>query len=128
VNTFSLVSKHSPDPAPDLMGIEPGGHHAFMTLRGPCPLTANAPGVNNAVGVSPGVMVVQVMGGGFSGRVLGIAPIRNPGGAPCAATGSTEQADPHGIAVRALRESDEDDDGDDDDRDEDDRDDDDGDR
>jgi hypothetical protein len=67
-------------------------------------------------------MVVQVTGGGFSGRVLGIAPIRNPGGAPCAATGSTEQADPHGIAVRALRESDDDDDDDggDDDRDDDD--------
>jgi hypothetical protein len=127
VNTFSLVSRHSADPAPDLMDIEPGGRHAFMSLRGPCPLTANAPGVNNAVGVSPGVMVVQVTGGGFNGRVLGIAPIRNPGGAPCAATGSTEQADPHGIAVRALRESDghddddggEDDDGDDDDRDDD---------
>lgn len=126
VNTFSLVSRHSPDPAPDLMDIEPGGGHAFMTLRGPCPLTANAPGVNNAVGVSPGVMVVQVTGGGFSGRVLGIAPIRNAGGAPCAATGSTEQADPHGIAVRALRVDGGDGDDDDDDRDDDDGDDDDG--
>lgn len=125
VNTFTLVSRHSPDPAPDLMDIEPRGLHAFMSLRGPCPLTANAPGVNNAVGVSPGVMVVQVTNGGFNGRVLGIAPIRNPGGAPCAATGSTEQADPHGIAVRALppdeRDDDDDEDDDEDDDDDDDR-------
>jgi len=120
VNTFTLVSRHSADPAPDLMDIEPKGRHAFMSLRGPCPLTANAPGVNNAVGVSPGVMVVRVKSGGLGGRVVGIARISNPGGASCPATGSTEQADPHGIAVRDLSHDDEEDDDDDDDDDHDD--------
>jgi hypothetical protein len=112
VNTFTLVSKHSADPAPDLMAIEPEGRYAFMTLRGPCPLTANVAGVNNAVGDSPGVMVVKVKQGGFRGKVVGIAPITNPGGAPCAATGSTEQADPHGIAVRIVGDDDDEDDDD----------------
>jgi DNA-binding beta-propeller fold protein YncE len=105
VNTFSLVGKHSADPAPDLMEVSPNGKYAFVTLRGPCPLSANAPSVNNAVGATPGLGVVAVKANGRDGKLVAIAPIRNPG-APfaCNAVGGTptltERADVHGIAIR----------------------------
>jgi hypothetical protein len=107
VHTFSLVNALSADPAPDLLDISPNGTHAFIALRGPCPLTANVAGVNNAVGATPGVGVVKVRQGGFTGELVGIAPIENvdsaitncaPDGAPM----SNNRADPHGIAVRLL--------------------------
>jgi hypothetical protein len=106
VNTFSLEDGAASDPAPDLMDISPDGKHAFISLRGPCPLTANIPDVNNAVGANPGVQVVQVKEGGFSGGVVGIAPINNvdesiTNCAPDGAPESNNLADPHGIAVRS---------------------------
>ncbi|MGQ0592522.1 MAG: hypothetical protein ACT4QB_07700 [Gammaproteobacteria bacterium] len=110
-NIFSLVGEHSADPAPDLMAVSPKGKYVFIALRGPCPLTANVATVNNAVGATPGVMVVKVKEGGKAGEVVGVAPITNPAPAvfDCAtrtddngAPFITEQADPHGIAVRSL--------------------------
>jgi hypothetical protein len=105
VNTFSLVNRHSSDPAPDLMGVAPDGKYAFISLRGPCPLTANSPVTNNAVGATPGVGVVAIQRGGFSGKLVAVAPITNPSAAfACASVGGsptlTERADVHGIAVR----------------------------
>lgn len=121
-NTFSLVSEASSDPAPDLMAAHPNGKYAFIALRGSCPLTANDPTVNNAVGDSPGVMVVKVKKSGFTGQVVGIAPITDP--APAAFDCPTrtddtpggfptivERADPHGIAVRSREEDDDEDEG-----------------
>ncbi len=106
---LSLVSEQSADPAPDLLATSPKGKYVFMALRGPCPLTANVAAVNNAVGATPGVMVVKVKEGGMAGEVVGIAPLTNPAPAPfnCPTRSDddgapfiTEQADPHGIAVR----------------------------
>ncbi|MGH8523357.1 MAG: hypothetical protein ACREXY_03845 [Gammaproteobacteria bacterium] len=113
VNTFSLVSKASSDPAPDLMAVDPKSKYAFIALRGPCPLTANDPTVNNAVGNTPGVMVVKRKRGGFIGKVVGVARITDPAPAafdcttrtddtPDGLATITERADPHGIAVRSL--------------------------
>lgn len=114
INAFSLISEHSTAPAPDLMATDPQGNHVFIALRGPCPLTANDPSVNNAVGATPGVMVVEVKKGGRDGKVKGITPITNPAPAAfdCASRTDddppsmpfiTERADPHGIAVRLIR-------------------------
>ncbi len=102
---FSLVNAHSGDPAPDLMDLSPQGSHVFLSLRGPCPLTANIAGVNNAVGSTPGVGVVKVLQGGGSGRLIGVAPINKIDGsiascAPAGAPASNNRADVHGIAVR----------------------------
>lgn len=108
VGVFDLAGDVSSDPAPDLIERSPDGRHAFAALRGPCPLTANVAAVNNAVGATPGVGVIDVDAGGRSGRLAGVAPIRQPsdpfvctsvGGAPTL----TERADPHAVKVRRTR-------------------------
>ncbi len=105
VGRFSLEGKASADPAPDLMAIAPDGAYAFVALRGPCPLTANATVTNNAVGATPGVGVIAIQQGGSTGKLVAVAPITNPS-APftCGTVGGsptlTERADVHGIAVR----------------------------
>lgn len=93
VNEFSLAGTLSDDPAPDLMDIAPTGDWVFIALRGPNPLTANVPAVNNAVGSTPGVMVVRITAGGMSGEVARIARIST-------IVQGMEAADPHGIGVR----------------------------
>jgi len=93
VNEIDLVGSVSPDPAPDLMGIAPSGNRVYASLRGPNPLTANVPGVNNAVGATPGLGVIQVTEGGHAGVLKARAPITH------VVTG-VERADPHGVAVR----------------------------
>ncbi|MGH2490144.1 MAG: YncE family protein [Candidatus Limnocylindria bacterium] len=103
--SFTLAGALSADPAPDLLDAAPGGDYVFASLRGPCPLTANAAGVNNAVGSTPGVGVIAVNRGGRSGTLVGIAPIHNfdATGANCAPAGapaSNDRADPHGLRVR----------------------------
>jgi hypothetical protein len=105
VGTFSLAGAVSADPAPDLLDAAPGGAYVFASLRGPCPLTANFAGVNNAVGATPGVGVIAIHRGGRSGTLIGIAPIHNfdPTGTSCAPAGapaSSDRADPHGLRVR----------------------------
>lgn len=107
VGSFSVVSRHSADPAPELFELSPRGTHAFVTLRGPCPLTGNIQGINNSVGATPGVGVVRVRQGGRAGTLVGIARIDNEDGsiASCAPTGapaSNNRADVHGIAVRVT--------------------------
>ena len=108
VNTFSLEGSVSADPAPDLMGLYSLADYAFVTLRGPCPLTANAPGVNNAVGATPGVGLISIDDLGLRGRLQGVARINNGDTtvvscAPAAAPASNNRADVHGIAVRRIR-------------------------
>jgi DNA-binding beta-propeller fold protein YncE len=88
VNEILLQGPVSPDPAPDLLDISPSGNRVFMALRGPIPLTGNAPGVNNAAGLTPGVGVVRVTRRGRAGVFQAVAPITRVG------------ADPHAIAVR----------------------------
>jgi DNA-binding beta-propeller fold protein YncE len=93
VNEIGLAGVVSPDPAPDLMGISPGGKRVYVSLRGPLPLTGNVPGVNNAAGSTPGVGIVRVTRGGRSGRLRAVAPISH-------VVAGTETADPHALAVR----------------------------
>lgn len=93
VNEIELAGAVSPDPAPDLMGIAPPGNRVFATLRGPFPLTGNAPAAGNAVGATPGVGVIRVEQGGRSGTFQAVARISRM-------IGGDERADPHGIAVR----------------------------
>jgi len=102
VNEIDLVGRVSPDPAPDLMGISPDGNWVYVSLRGPIPLTGNAPGVNNAVGATPGVGVVEVTRQGRSGELTAIAPITH-------VVGGIEVADPHGLMVRSGSPHDQDD-------------------
>ena len=83
------------DPAPDLMFSSPLKNLAFATLRGPSPLTGNAPDVNNAVGNSPGLGVIKIHRGGSSGSLWYVIPISH-------IVDGKETADPHGIAVRTL--------------------------
>jgi hypothetical protein len=98
VNEIALTGSVSPDPAPDLMGISPDGNRIYVSLRGPNPLTGNAPGVNNAVGSTPGVGILRVTRGGRSGRLQAVAPISH-------VVGGIETADPHGLAVRDTNET-----------------------
>jgi len=105
VNEIALAGSVSPDPAPDLMGISPSGNRVYVSLRGPAPLTANVPGVNNAVGSTPGVGIIRVTSGGRSGRLQAVAPISH-------VVGGNETADPHGLAVRIGNEDHSDDDSD----------------
>lgn len=105
VGTFDLRGRASADPAPDLMALYPARDYAFVTLRGPCPLTANAPGVNNAVGATPGLALVSIDDAGLRGRIQAVAPISNVDAAvsscaPAGASASNNRADVHGIAVR----------------------------
>jgi sugar lactone lactonase YvrE len=92
VNEIDLVGKSS-DPAPDLLDISPNGNRVFMALRGPNPLTGNAPGTNNAVGATPGLGIVKVKQGGRGGSLDAIVRISH-------VVDGVERADPHGIAVR----------------------------
>ncbi len=83
------------DPAPDLIFTSPHRTVAFVALRGPAPLTGNAPDVNNAVGNTPGLGVIKISLGGETGRMLYVVPISH-------VVDGKEIADPHGIAVREV--------------------------
>ena len=93
VNEIALAGALSADPTPDLIGVAPSGDWAFVTLRGPSPLSGNAPDEHNAVGSTPGVGVIRVSPDGRDGRLLHIAPITR-------VVDGVERADPHAIAVR----------------------------
>lgn len=95
INEIPLAGSVSADPAPDLMGSSPDGRRVYASLRGPVPLTANVPGINNAVGATPGVGVLHVTRGGRSGRFQAVAPITH-------VVGGVETADPHALAVRST--------------------------
>ena len=94
VNEFSLINQNSADPAPDLMGTSPDGNRVYVTLRGPNPLTGNFPGVNNAVGATPGLGIIRVTQAGRAGELQAIAPVSH-------VVDGVERADPHGIGVRS---------------------------
>jgi DNA-binding beta-propeller fold protein YncE len=93
VNEIDVAGAVSGDPAPDLMAISPNGNRVFVTLRGPNPLTGNVPGVNNAVGSTPGLGIMRVERNGERGVLQAIAPITH-------IVSGVEIADPHGLAVR----------------------------
>jgi hypothetical protein len=91
VNTVDLLSSDSADPTPDLAVIAPSGNRIFVSLRGPVPLSGDP---HASTGSTPGLGVVQVQQGGFTGFVKAIAPISNVD------AGGVERADAHGIALR----------------------------
>jgi hypothetical protein len=96
LGSFGLAGALSSDPAPDLLATSPSGTVVYAALRGLKPLTANNPAVNNAVGTTPGVGVIRVLGGGTDGALERVEAISNvtPEG--------VEAADPHAIRVRVL--------------------------
>ena len=95
VAEIDLVGRLSSDPAPDLLDVSPNGNRIYVSLRGPNPLTANVPGVNNAVGSTPGVGVLRVQRGGARGELHALARISR-------VVGGVEVADPHALRVRPL--------------------------
>lgn len=93
VRDIPLAGPVSSDPAPDLFDIAPAGNRIFAALRGPNPLTGNAPGVGNAVGATPGLAILHVTAGGANGRLHTVIPVSN-------VVGGVERADPHAVKVR----------------------------
>jgi DNA-binding beta-propeller fold protein YncE len=93
IDEIELFGRLSPNPAPDLLDSSPSGDLIFVTLRGPNPLTGNAPGINNAAGSTPGLGIMQVKQGGRQGELRALIPITH-------LVNVIELADPHGIAVR----------------------------
>ncbi|MCW1916387.1 hypothetical protein OJ996_22555 [Luteolibacter sp. GHJ8] len=97
VNEILLGGAPSADPAPDLIRFSPDGDRAYASLRGPNPLTGNNPAFNNAVGLTPGLGVIDVRQRGKVGKLLRVIPTTNKD-----ATG-VERSDPHGIHIRKFR-------------------------
>lgn len=93
MGTTTVVSPLAADPAPDLLDVSPDGLFVYASLRGPRPLTANAP-ENNAVGDSPGVLRIRVESNGTGLTVDALRRITNVD------AGGLERADPHGLRVR----------------------------
>ena len=91
VNTIPLVTAFADDPTPDLLAMSPNGSHAFMSLRGPNPLTADP---HVSTGSTPGVGVLKIIEGGRSARFEAVARVSNRDGA------GIERADIHAMTVR----------------------------
>jgi hypothetical protein len=91
VNTIPLEGPVSDDPTPDLVFVSPNGSHAFMSLRGPVPLTADP---HVSTGSTPGVGVLKVTESGRNAVFESVAAVSNVDG-----TG-VERADVHALVIR----------------------------
>lgn len=91
VSTIPLAGPVSGDPTPDLVMASPNGSHAFMSLRGPNPLTADP---HVSTGSTPGVGILKVRAGGRDATFEAVAPVSNIDG-----TG-VERADVHALTLR----------------------------
>jgi DNA-binding beta-propeller fold protein YncE len=91
VNTVPLEGRVSDDPTPDLLAVSPNGSHAFMSLRGPIPLTADP---HVSTGSTPGVGVLKITEGGRNGLFETVARVSNVD------VNGAERADVHAMAVR----------------------------
>jgi DNA-binding beta-propeller fold protein YncE len=91
VKTIGLEGPISADPTPDLLAISPNGSHAFLSLRGPNPLTADP---HVSTGRTPGVGVMRVIEAGQSGVFESIARVSNLDSA------NVERADVHALTIR----------------------------
>jgi DNA-binding beta-propeller fold protein YncE len=94
VNTIPLVTPFADDPTPDLIAMSPNGSHAFLSLRGPNPLSADP---HVSTGSTPGVGVLKVLESGRGARFEGVARITNVDGS------GVERADVHAMTLRVLR-------------------------
>ncbi len=91
VNTVPLKGRVSNDPTPDLVAVSPNGSHAFMSLRGPFPLTADP---HVSTGSTPGVGVLKITEGGRNGVFEAVAPVSNVD------ADGVERADVHAMTLR----------------------------
>ena len=91
VNTIPLEGGVSDDPTPDLVVASPNGSHAFMSLRGPVPLTADP---HVSTGSTPGVGVLKITESGRNAVFERVAAVSNVDG-----TG-VERADVHALVTR----------------------------
>jgi YVTN family beta-propeller protein len=91
LTTIPLEGAVSGDPTPDLVAVSPNGSHAFLSLRGPAPLTADP---HVSTGSTPGVGVLKITAGGRDAIFEAVAPVSN-----IDATG-VERADVHAMTVR----------------------------
>ena len=93
VTTIDLVSELSADPTPDLFATSPDKRWVFISTRGPNPLSGDP---HSSHGEDPGLLVMSMQFGGWTGEVRSLVPISN-----IDATG-VERADAHGIAMRQV--------------------------
>ena len=91
VNTIPLEGDVSADPTPDLLVTSPNGSHAFMSLRGPVPLTADP---HVSTGLTPGVGILKVTEGGRAAKFEAIAPASNIDAS------AVQRADVHALTIR----------------------------
>ncbi len=95
VNRINLVSRATGDPAPDLVRFSPDGTRAYVSLRGPVPLSGNNATVNNAKGSTPGLGIFHITDNGLNAKLVHVLRTTfRPAG--------TETSDPHGIHVRTF--------------------------
>jgi hypothetical protein len=94
INTIRLNGRLTDNAAPDLVDASPSGSRLFVALRGPVPLSGDP---HNAIGSTPGLGIIQVTHGGFSGSLVSIVRITNP------LQQGAQQPDPHGLRVRWKR-------------------------
>ena len=92
-NTIPLAGPVSDDPTPDLVMVSPTGSHAFLSLRGPTPLTADP---HVSTGSTPGVGILKVTEAGRNGTFEAVAPVSNIDGS------GVERADVHAMTVRVV--------------------------
>ena len=93
VNTIPLEDGPSSDPTPDLLAVSPNGSHAFMSLRGPVPLTADP---HVSTGSTPGVGIIKVTESGRDGLFEAVARVSN-------LDGTIERADVHAMTIRIVK-------------------------
>jgi DNA-binding beta-propeller fold protein YncE len=89
--TIPLEGPVSADPTPDLVAVSPNGSHAFLSLRGPVPLTADP---HVSTGSTPGVGILKVTRAGRDARFEAVAPVSNVDAA------GVERADVHAMTIR----------------------------
>ena len=90
-NTIPLEGDVSDDPTPDLVVASPNGSHAFLSLRGPVPLTADP---HVSTGSTPGVGVLKITESGRNAvfeRVAAVSNVDDTG---------VERADVHALVIR----------------------------
>ena len=91
INTIPLAGPVSDDPTPDLVVASPNGSHAFMSLRGPVPLTADP---HVSTGSTPGVGVLKIIENGRNAVFESVAAVTNVDSA------GVERADVHALTIR----------------------------
>jgi hypothetical protein len=93
VGTVRLNGELTDNAAPDIAAISPDGRRIYVALRGPTPLSGDP---HNATGSTPGLGVIELTGGGRTGRLRAVVRIRNE-------SQGEDRADPHAVAVRVPR-------------------------